>query len=316
MSWPRCSRTARSARRRSDAELAARLVDRYGSPAIAGRVRKVYAAQREKLSCGAQAALLAFLWRDDPRDARERLNQTLDAPQPAGCAAQVLGAIARVQMSAELEQIAIGRLNDPHREIAASAAEMLGVHGSAAAEQALWDALEKWHATSKERAGERGPAEQGGIDDVQLRYESSLVQALAQGRHWIADSRKLARLRELCLSENCRDQVDYWLEAWHEPVALILSPGTDSELPVTASPGSGMMSGGSPVDDSWSVAQYFAHSLADVKSLLLRFPAGTTFSFRMAGAFTDAEAENRLISELQERLAPSGSKLVKQPGSR
>lgn len=41
--------------------------------------------------------------------------------------------------------------------------------------------------------------------------EQALRNALANGRAWLLDSEKLKRLRELCLTEAGRDEVDQML---------------------------------------------------------------------------------------------------------
>ena len=290
-----------------DAELAAALVTRFGSPAIYGRIRKVYGNDTGSWACELQAAMLSYLIRNNPKEGTQLVNQALDAtgPNQSRCFQSVLTDVARVHMSTELERIAIERLNDKNHEIATDAIALLGGYGSTAAEQALWRRFEKWHGTWKDRVAELKVIDNGS----QVRFEQSLVSALSDATNWITDRERLVRLRKLCLTS--QQHVDRMLDDWREPVAIHFNAGTDGEFPSAAPPKFYAMPFPA-VDNQWWVTQYFAHSFADLKKLLARFPAGTTFGFP-TGILTDAMAEQRLFDDLQESLAPHGMKLVKSP---
>ncbi len=294
-------------------ELAATLAARFGSSAIYDRVRKVYGNDAGSWPCDYQAAMLAYLIRHNPREGAQLVNQALDAtaPNQTRCFRSVLTDVARVHMSAELERIAIERLNDKNPEIASNAIWTLQGYGSAAAEQALWRRFEKWHDTWKDRVGELTVADNGSQTAPQVQLELSLIDALSHANNWITDRAKLERLRALCLTKRRQQHVDEMLDHWREPVAIHFNPGTDGEFPSAARAKSYAFPFPA-VENQWWVTQYFAHSLADLKKLLARFPAGTTFGFP-TGILTDPVAEQRLFDDLQESLAPHGMKLVKSP---
>lgn len=291
-----------------DAELAATLVARYGSAAIYDRVRKVYGDNGGSWACALQASLLAYLMRHDPTEGAQLMNQAIGATQQTGCYRSVLTDVARVHMTVELERIAVEHLDDENLEVATDALSLLQRHGSAAAEPSLWRRFEKWHAAWSGRVGELTVVDSGSQTYPQVRFEGSLVDALAYGRSWITDPPKLQRLRKLCLTKPHRQQVDHLLAAWGEPIPIRFSSGRVSEF--SSAPAS--LYRGAPAYDNWYVAQYSAESLAELKSLLARFPNGTSFSFP-AGMLTDESAEERLFGELEQHLAAHGLKLVTAP---
>ncbi|MCL4204806.1 MAG: hypothetical protein KJ000_20195 [Pirellulaceae bacterium] len=287
-----------------DAELAAALVARYGSAAVYDRVRQVYGDKGGSWACNLQASMLAYFLRHNSREGRQLVGQALDARERTRCYRTLLTDVAGVQMTAELERIAIGRLDDDNLEIAADALRVLQRHGSPAVEEIIWQRFAKWHAAWKDRGGELKVG--GGAQaDSQVRFESALVDAVIYGRNWFTDPPKLKRLRSLCLTEPNRTLVDHRLDSWREPVAIQFSAGTESEFP-SARPS---FQRGTPSYDCWFVAQYTAHSLAAVKELLARFPQGTTLSFP-TGMLSDPQAEEQLFGDLQQYVAAHGLKLV------
>jgi hypothetical protein len=288
-----------------DAELAAALVARYGSAAIYDRIRRVYGDQGGSWACNLQASMLAYFLRHNPQEGRQLVTQALDARDRTGCYRTLLTDVAGEQMTAELERIAIGRLDDENLEIAGDALRVLQRHGSAAAEEIIWKRFARWHAAWKDRVGELKVVVGGSQTDPQVRFETALVNAVIYGRNWFTDPPKLKRLRSLCLTESNRTLVDHRLDSWREPVAIQFSAGTESEFP-SARPS---FQRGTPSYDCWYVAQYTAHSLAAVKELLARFPQGTTLSFP-TGMLSDPQAEEQLFGDLQQYVAALGLKLV------
>ena len=293
-----------------DAELAAALVARYGSAAIYDRVRKVYGDKGGSWACDLQASMLAYFVRHDPKKGGQLVKQALDAREHTGCYRTVLSTVARVHMTAELERIAIERLDDENLEIAGDAVRLLRRYGSAAAEQVLWRRFEKWHAAWKDRVGELKVVDKGQQTDPHVLFEYSLVSALAYRKYGLTGPAKLERLRSLCLTKPNQTRVDYLLNGWREPVAIRFSAGTESEFPSAIPPAMSFRS--PPANDTWWAAQYTVQSLAGLKKLLARFPTGTTLSFP-TGMLTDAQAEERLFRELEQHLASHGLKLVKSP---
>jgi len=293
-----------------DAELAAALVARYGSAAIYDRVRKVYGDKGGRWACDLQASMLAYFVRHNPKKGGQLVKQALDARKHTGCYRTVLSNVGRIHMTAELERIAIERLDDKSLEVAGDAVRLLRKHGSAAAEQVIWQRFERWHAAWKDRVDELKVVDKGQQTDPKVHFEYALVDALIYGRSWFTDPAKLKRIRSLCVTQPNRTRVDYVLDRWREPMAIQFSSGSESEFPSVRPPVTSF--GSPPRNDRWHLAQYSAYSLAELKKLLARFPKGTTLSFP-TGMLTDAQAEQRLFADLQQHVASHGLKLVKAP---
>ncbi len=203
-----------------DSEAISKLIERYATAQILPRVRAVFdAAGVGRWACEGQAALLAYFLRVDPSLGGEYLNKTLAArgSHLSGCYSSTFKDVPPLHMSKEVEDAATASLDDEDVEVASQAAGVLGQYGSADAEKALWRRLEKWHEANESRSEEireqypgvpsRGaPALSG-----EVLIEQALRNALANGRAWLLDAEKLKRLRELCLTEAGREEVDQML---------------------------------------------------------------------------------------------------------
>jgi hypothetical protein len=278
-------------------ELAATLAARYASPDIYNRVRRVY-GDNGGWACAVQAAMLAYLVRHGSTEGALLVNRALDARGTTGCYLTVLTDVANIFMSPALERIAVQRLNDKDPGVAANAISLLRDHGSGAAEQVLWRKFEQWHDKWKDRVGTFTVVVSGTQTDPQVLFEGAIVYALAHARNWITGPPKLKRLRGLCLTKPAKATIDRLLESWIEPVAIRFTAGNSSGfIPTTPY-------------ETWFVAQYYVTSVADLKKLLTRFPADTTFSFP-ASISDDATADEKLFSELERYLALNQLKLVR-----
>jgi hypothetical protein len=291
-----------------DSDLATALLARYGSAAIYDRARKYYGDGGGRWTCAPQDATLAYFLRHDPEEGTQLVNQALDAREQTGCYKSTLSDVAKIRMTAALEKIAIERIDDKDPIVVWDALRTLQWYGSAAAERALWRKFEQWHDTWKNRLGELTVALNGSRKYSQVDIENWFITAIADGRNWIADPPKLKRLRKLCLTEEGREHVDYLLGFWRQPITIGFQPGSESEF-VNARE---LYLRGQPESDYWHVGRYSAKSLAKLKKLLARFPAGTTFTFP-TGMLTDPDAEERLFTELQREVASHDLKLVKAP---
>lgn len=266
--------------------LAATLAARFGSPAIYRRVLKVY--RNENGYWGSRtAALLAYLLHHNPKEGTALINQALDAKKKSPHVRDLLMDMASVRMSPELERIAIDHLEDRNRDIVQNAISLLREHGSAEAEQPLWGRLEKLHSTWKDRVPELKNIDPEAPANP-VAFEQSLVYALAHAKGWFIDRERLLQLRKICLTS--QKEVDQLLEAWREPVMIQFQAGADGEFPSAPPPNSHR----TPLHDYWWVTQYYVTSLAELKTLLARFPTGTTFCFPV-GMLTDPAAEQKVF---------------------
>jgi len=204
-----------------DAETIAALIERYATAQILSRVRAVFdAGGVGRWACQIQAPLLAYFLRVDPSLGGDYLNKALAARGThfSGCYSSIFKDVAPLHMSKEVEDAATASLGDEDAEVVSQAASVLGQYGSADAEKALWRRLEKWHEKNESRSEEireQFPGvPSGGASELsgEVMIEQALRNALANGRAWLLDSEKLKRLRDLCLTENGRDEVDQMLQ--------------------------------------------------------------------------------------------------------
>ncbi len=243
-------------------ELAAELLQRYASAGLAPRVHARFDASVGHLSCRPQAALLAYFTRVDEKTGALLLDRALTARGQTSCFKRVLPDVAAHHMSDAIEAAAIAHLDDAEAEVVAGAAETLGRFGSAAAVQPLRARLERWSAAWRGREDElrfsyARPESRSGA--AQGMVEWRLVEALGKGRAWLTTRETLDELRVLCVTDNCRQQLDRMKsEIGH---ASIQVTGVDES------------------DHAFiSIAQYDLSSLAALEEKLAQYPRGTSFT--------------------------------------
>src|SRR5580692_3576267 len=97
-------------------------------------------------ACEPQDTMLAYALRVDPETARPLLERAIAArgPQDNACRHMLFTDVGALQQDPILEELAIKSLTDPDPEVAQAAACYLGIHGSAAAEQPLWERYQAW----------------------------------------------------------------------------------------------------------------------------------------------------------------------------
>ena len=203
-----------------DSDAISELIERYATVQILPRVRAVFdAAGVGRWACQSQASLLAYFLRVDPSFGGEYLNKALAARggNYSGCYSSTFKDVPPLHMSKEVEDAATASLDDEDAEVASQAASVLGQYGSADAEKALWRRLEKWHEANESRSEEISkqnpgvPSRGAPALSGEVLIEQALRNALANGRAWVFDAEKLKRLRELCLTEHGREEVDQML---------------------------------------------------------------------------------------------------------
>jgi hypothetical protein len=278
--------------------LQAQLLARYATPDVLPRVRQAQLQWDAAWPCEVQAPILAYYLQVAPEFGAEELEKALSpAASTNGCHSGVLGSVARLYACPQLDEAAIRRLDDRDPAVVLNAVETLGKYGSAAAEAPLWKRFTKWHDEWKDRAEEMQihRIERRPELETPLRMESAFRIALANGRGWLADAEKLERIRELCLTEQERQQVGYAIsEAAAAKKRLLFMPG----------PG-----------DTWrfQVAQYWDLSPLDaVKAKLAQFPKGTVFVWTPFNEGQAEEQKKAVLEELKTFLVGLGMSLEEQ----
>jgi len=285
-----------------DAEAISDLIERYATAAIAGRVQAVYESPGVgQWACRIQAALLAYISRVDPQSGAELLEKALAArgSRFSRCYPSTLSDVARLHMSAQLQEAAYKALEEDDPEMVANAAGVLGRFGSAEAEEKLWRRLERWHEQAESRA-EALRQQNPGIPALgapalsgEVTIEQALRTAICYGQAWLADPEKLKRLRPLCLTDFCRTDVDSIARNGNYLIGIGL--GSNQNQPYLI-----------------SVAQYQPASIEALKQKLLQFPRGAAFIWHRSTNLDDDPAEPQLFSQVKSFLEEHGMKLERE----
>ena len=278
----------------------ASLVARYASDGILPQVKAFYEAPGVgRWSCDVQTSLIAYFLRVDPASGSDYLKQALAArgKNQSRCYTSILTAIARLQAPREVEDIATAALDDDDPEVVASAAQVLKDYGSADAEKALWRRFEKWHDAMESRSEELRNQSAGvpayGASDLsgQAMIEQELRTALVQGKAWVADPEMLKRVRDLCLTDGGRKELDGFIRTWNQQITVFLNPD------------------GEPV--SISVAHYSPSSIDQLKHRLIRFPSGTVFRWTVLSGYNEVSAPE-MFQQMKTYVEDHGMKLERE----
>jgi len=267
------------------------LIGRYATTAIFPRVLAMEEESLGTMPCDAEAAFVAYALKADAGIGAQMLEKALAARNADRCYTLVLGWVARRRYTPEVEQSAITYLDDPDLEVAANAALTLRGYGSPAAEQPLWDRLQKWHAAWAGRAAElpngTGSAFTNGL---QTELEMALVNGLATARSWFAGPEMLQRVKALCVSQFARDQADIMLNTLSSTPLIGVNPSADGSF--------------------WgNVYQYQTDSVNAIEEKLAQFPRGTKFSVELNGS--DPQQLKEIVLELKSVTGEHGSKINK-----
>lgn len=259
------------------------LIERYATSEILSRVRPVYEGEvRRRGECASRAALLAYFLRVEPSIGREYLNEALAARDGyPRCFESTLKNVAQLHMSADVEVVATAALDDADSDVVSNAAEVLKNYGSADAEKALWQRLEKWHAALPSESQDLDKLDTGG---------KVLRNALSGGQAWLSNPAKLERLLDFCLTEKGCEEIDKAIRTWSYGVYVGFNLADEPS--------------------SISVAHYVFPSIDALKQKLLQFPKGTLFTWRTHGSTRGEDsAAQRLFQQLKTHLEENGMKL-------
>ncbi|HWQ54128.1 MAG TPA: hypothetical protein VN442_10625 [Bryobacteraceae bacterium] len=211
---------------------------RYASPAVFARVRASHMGQPGMCS----GPLFAYFFRVDPAWAASQLSERRKA-NPGGCALY-LSPNEDLLMSPGLERAAIDDLRNPDPGTRRSAQSLLQYGGSSAAEQPLWDAF------ARLRESRVGPMDQG--------LEFGFTEALLKGAGWVLTPDRIDRLRDACITEQCRGLIASERRALEPPLRISLL----SEEPMAA-----------------MVGPFRLRGEVQLKAKIGQFPRGTLFRF-------------------------------------
>jgi hypothetical protein len=264
----------------TDTEMVSALIERYATDSILSRVRAVFDGPGVgKWACRIQNSLLAYFLRVDPETGADYLNKAI-ATRGEGfshCYSMTLVEVAQLHMSREVEAAAITAVGDDDKEVVSDAARMLQDHGSADAEKALWQRLEKWSAAEKESRSNAA-------------IEQSLIAALTHGRAWLSTPDKLKRLLALCRTDGGRHEVEQLISGWNSDIFIVLNAANGEPSTIM-------------------VAHYQINSVEMLKEKLSQYPSGTVFKWNVVAMEAATTRAKQIFDEVKSHVEQHGMKL-------
>jgi hypothetical protein len=272
-----------------EAEIAAALVQRYGTRKIAQRILAEVDDRIGRTACRPQAFILAYFLRVDEVTGAGLLNRAM-ASRETGCW-RFLNEIADVRMTPAVEERAIVDLDSPDPDVVEAAIKTLGHHGSPAALEPLRAAFQRWHVTWTGRAAEleyshvleRPNAKEAMVEDA-------FRQAIGAGQGWLMRRDDLHALQSLCVTDNCRRQTGYMIHDDDTRIVVRSINGSD--------------------ESNIELAQYRFTSIRSLEEQLARYPRGTAFLVeRTAGQTDDVKSA---ITELEAFARSQGLSITER----
>ena len=159
-------------------------------------------------NCQVQAYLLGYLFRVAVEDAQRRFGERLSDET---CGDQLFRILSLYHYSDAQIPVAVEALNSRNPSAASTAAMFLAEHGPASVEEALWRRLYALWLTWHDRAGELATVPSPfprGIASQSALLEQILVSALSHAANWTLTPVEQDRLRDGCLTEQCREIAD------------------------------------------------------------------------------------------------------------
>lgn len=180
-------------------------IGKYATPAAEPRIKAIYESQQQKC----QPELMAYFVRVDPVYADQVFHrQPWDMhADPPPCADQYFQRTSPLAMAPPLERYMAAYLNHVQVRIKTVAAQMLGLYGSALAQQPLWEAFRYFHEYWKDQRSALPPSGEGAQLEVAFR------NAIARSPNWSVSISDLHLIESLCISDQCVAETEQDLRA-------------------------------------------------------------------------------------------------------
>jgi hypothetical protein len=271
-------------------ETVAALVARYVSPASLPRLRGFFEDKIGTLGCTVQSSLLSYFLRSDQSLGLQMIRKALASRKVTRCYASALADVVGQELTPESEALVLEGLNETDAEVVSSAVQVLCAHGSAdnkdKIKAAIKRLLDQW------REEKRDPDESISKEDpVQVGYfAESLLRTYARALPWLISDDELRELANLCLSDECRQQVKSW------------SPLSRTEITV-------YRPSGLKHETRFSLGLYELLSWENLKRKLIQFPKRTRFIWQLYGR--EGDEDRRLFDELKDYLKEHEMEVVR-----
>lgn len=212
-------------------ELDYTLLDRYGDASALAAVRATFERHGAGMfGCSQQSAMLRYFLRVAPEYGAKQVAASLSVRKNTGCYRWLLQELG--DQLPKVERSAIEALEDPDSDLVQDAAVALGRWGSADAEKALWERLERFHKEWD------GPQDQlRSTPDFQspgargVALEGGLASGIAKGTNWLCPPEKLARLAGIVWTERQKQMIESMTQQWKQETAAIYSDWYPEDAP-------------------------------------------------------------------------------------
>lgn len=266
----------------------ASLLFRYADRDVIPQVLPAVKNRLAERSCDAQLNVLAFLLKVGPDEAGS-LIRAIAPDRPAGrsgCLVTMYQRIGSLIATPVFERFAIESIGDDSTA-AFEALRYLRDHGSAHAEQPIFDRFIRWNAKWRDRAsGLGGSAGQPNANLGPGSFGMELAQALVLGHGWLADEARICQLLSLTLEPNARRELTVVLSQLETKPIHIYCMGS--------------------VGSMFLVAQYRLESVEDLKNKLSQYPRGTVFVWSDHRSATYDILDRQVGSEIAQWAAAKG----------
>lgn len=248
-----------SAYQTAESHLAA-LLFRYADRSVSADVLAALKSRLAERNCEAQDTALAFLMKVGSEEAAPLLRMVAsNRPQGhTGCVLTMFSRIGGLISSPVLERFAIESLDDGDLSVATEALRYLRDHGSAQAENQIYNRLIRWNAKWRDHVSDLcGTPGQANPNRLECSFGVELAQALVLGHGWLADEARIRQLLPLALESGARTELTAAISQLETKPIHIYFMGDHGSM--------------------FLVGQYQLESMDDLKNKLSQYPRGTVF---------------------------------------
>jgi len=174
------------------------LAVRYATNNIYPEVMTLYTENEKRLTPSARAVLLAYLAKQNEREALPLIEQAL-SELPANEEFHFLPELTELYFSEAIAAILRKRVESDEPEVASTSAYLISKYGSESDEKVLEARLERWQKEWGSRKLEADSNQQG-------RIEIELVGGLIRAKAWKLSPERVKQLQQSCVTKYCSQQ--------------------------------------------------------------------------------------------------------------
>jgi hypothetical protein len=169
---------------------------RYATNSIYPDLLTLYTENSKQLTIGSRAALLAYLVKQNEREALPLIEQALGELQP-NQESDFLSELTRLYFSDGIAAILRTRVESDQPQVASTTAYLIATYGSESDQKILEARLERWRKDWSDRVAEAD-------NNMQGRVESELITGLTRAKSWKLPPERIKELQKSCLTKLCK----------------------------------------------------------------------------------------------------------------